>query len=70
MRSIIQKWGNSLAVRIPQSFAKDIHLKQGVIVNISLKKGSMVISPQTTPNYSLSKMLKETHPHNIHKINN
>ena len=31
MKARIQKWGNSLALRIPKPFAAETHLEQGVI---------------------------------------
>ena len=34
MEVTIQKWGNSLAIRIPGSFAKDISLRQGTCVDL------------------------------------
>ncbi len=45
MKSRIQKWGNSLAVRIPKSFAEEAGLKNESAVNVSLVKGKLVIAP-------------------------
>ena len=36
MKTRIQKWGNSLALRIPKSFAAETHLEQGTLVEVSL----------------------------------
>ncbi len=30
----VARWGNSLAVRIPAAVAKEMHLKEGDVVNI------------------------------------
>jgi len=35
----IQKWGNSLALRIPKSFAADAQIKNNSIVELSLVGG-------------------------------
>ena len=35
MKAVIQKWGNSLAVRIPKVFAEDAHIENGTEVEIS-----------------------------------
>lgn len=43
MRSRIQKWGNSLALRIPKSFAAEAHLKQDSQVEVSLVDGRIVV---------------------------
>lgn len=36
MKTRIQKWGNSLALRLPKSFAAETHLGQGTLVEVSL----------------------------------
>ena len=43
----ISKWGNSLALRIPAAFIKEIKLKDGDKVEATLSKdGSLIIRPQ------------------------
>ena len=39
MRTRIQKWGNSLALRIPKSFAVEVNLEQGSEVEVSSCEG-------------------------------
>ena len=34
MHTQIGKWGNSLAVRIPGIYAKDLHLKEGMDLDV------------------------------------
>lgn len=58
MTTVLQKWGNSLALRIPSSFAKDIRLHQGSEVEVSLVEGKMVMEPKGKTKPSLAKMLK------------
>ena len=56
----ISKWGNSLAVRIPASFIKQIHLKDGDRVEAILSNdGSLVIRPQKLDRKTIAKMAKE-----------
>lgn len=43
MKSIAQKWGNSLAVRIPKAFAEEVHIKEGVQVEMELHEGGVLI---------------------------
>ena len=43
METKIQKWGNSLAVRIPSSMAKESDLFEGAEVKIELDKNSNII---------------------------
>ena len=66
MNSTVQKWGNSLALRIPRSLAKDIHLHQGSMVNVSVVEGKMVVNPKGRRKYSLSRLLKGVTKKNRH----
>jgi len=42
----IQKWGNSLALRIPKSYAEDIKLHKGAVVDIREAEGKLIINQQ------------------------
>ena len=53
MKTRIQKWGNSLALRIPKSFAQEIHLEQGTMVEVSLQEGTLRITPLAHPPITL-----------------
>jgi antitoxin MazE len=44
MKTRIQKWGNSLALRIPKSFAAEVGLEQDSDVEIALVNGRLLIS--------------------------
>ena len=67
MNATIQKWGNSLALRIPMSFAKNIHLHQGSAVDIVLSKGKIEIHPKNPrKKYVLSEMLKKITKDSVH----
>jgi antitoxin MazE len=39
MKVRVRKWGNSLAMRIPRSFAKEARIEQDNEVNLSLEEG-------------------------------
>ncbi|HTY42366.1 MAG TPA: AbrB/MazE/SpoVT family DNA-binding domain-containing protein [Thermoanaerobaculia bacterium] len=41
MRTRVQKWGNSLAVRIPKPFAEGAGLKPATEIEVSLEKGTL-----------------------------
>ena len=67
MQTVIQKWGNSLAVRIPKSFAKQINISNGTEVDLSIKKNKLVISPVQKDNeYDLDSFLAKVDDSNIH----
>lgn len=66
MNATVQKWGNSLALRIPSSLAKDVHLRQGSVVEVAVVEGKMVVEPKGEHHYSLSKLLKGITKNNRH----
>jgi len=66
MTTIVQKWGNSLALRIPISLAKDVHLYQGSMVEVSVIEGKMVVKPKGQCKFLLSHLLKGITKHNRH----
>ena len=66
MNLSIQKWGNSLAFRIPSAIAKDIHLHRGSEVEIDVVNGNIMLKPARQKKYSLSKLLKKISKSNLH----
>ena len=66
MQTKIQKWGNSLAIRIPKSFALNINLKQGELVDLSVDESKIVITPIERKEYSLEELLKGVSKNNLH----
>jgi antitoxin MazE len=67
MRTKVQKWGNSLALRIPKAFALDAQLEPDSVVEISLVDGQIVLKPVSTPVWTLEKLLAGIHSDNIHQ---
>ena len=66
MQTKIQKWGNSLAVRIPKAFVKEAHVAYGTSVDLSVSDGKIVIVPQSEPEYRLEDLLKGVTKRNLH----
>lgn len=62
----IQKWGKSLAIRIPQSFARQTNIDQGSFVDLSLIEGALVARPVQEQEYSLETLLAHITEENIH----
>jgi len=62
----VQKWGNSLALRIPKSFAAETRVQAGSAVNISVREGALLIRPVRRSGYRLSGLLKKVTKRNIH----
>lgn len=66
MHTTIQKWGNSLAVRIPKPFIKEAHISSGSEVDLKYDKGRIIIVPQTQAKYSLADLLDSVTALNKH----
>lgn len=66
MRVQVQKWGNSLALRIPSSFAKESHIEKGSEVELSLEAGKIVVNPVKKPAYALDDLLSGVTEDNLH----
>lgn len=66
MLTKVQKWGNSLALRIPKAFALDAQLENDSVVEISFVDGQIVIKPISTPNLTLEQLLSGVNDNNIH----
>ena len=64
MKTVIQKWGNSLGIRIPSLYVKEFALKNGSSVEILEEEGKIIIVPKKVTLESLvSGITKE----NIHE---
>ncbi|BDT75542.1 AbrB/MazE/SpoVT family DNA-binding domain-containing protein [Polynucleobacter sp. KF022] len=60
MKIKISKWGNSIALRIPTAFIKDMRLKCSDRVEATLSSdGALIIRAQKLDRKTLSKMARE-----------
>ena len=67
MRVRVQKWGNSLAIRIPMPFAKETKIEQGSFVDLSAKEGLLIAKPIDEQEYTLSELLDAVTKKNRHE---
>jgi antitoxin MazE len=68
MEGQIGKWGNSLALRIPSSVAREASVSEGKPVEISVRKGSIVITPiDKAHRYSLDELVAGITEENRHE---
>ncbi len=65
MTATIQKWGNSLALRIPQAVAKQIHVKEGDPVTLKISSTGLTVKP-APKRPSLDELLARVTPGNLH----
>lgn len=66
MKTRVQKWGNSLALRIPKSFATEAGLDRDSSVEVSLIDGKLTIVPDTKPKFTLKQLLSQVTKENLH----
>ena len=68
MEAQIQKWGNSLALRIPKIFAGEVGLKENMPVTIEHVGHQLVITPIiiASPSPRLAALLEQITPDNVH----
>jgi antitoxin MazE len=67
MKTRVQKWGNSLALRIPKSFASEVGLDQNSSVEVSLKEGKLIVAPALEPKFTLKQLLRQVTEKNLHR---
>ena len=67
MQVRVQKWGNSLAVRIPQAFAKQASLSEGHCVALALDSDGGIVLRPTRRRYELSELVSRITPKNRHR---
>jgi len=67
MKTRVQKWGNSLALRIPRAIAADANIEAGSTVDIQLRDGKLAIEPITESSYELDELLAEVTDANLHR---
>jgi antitoxin MazE len=66
MVATVAKWGNSLAIRLPQHLVKEIQLTEGTEVDLVAIDGNLVIKPRTRKQYSLDELISAITPENLH----
>ncbi len=66
MQTKIQKWGNSLGLRIPRSFAAETQVEEGSTVDLSVENGRLVVRPVRARKYLLRELLKGISAQNLH----
>jgi antitoxin MazE len=65
MKTRVQKWGNSLALRIPKSFATEAGLHVDAAVDLSLVGGKLVVQPLKPEPFTLAQLLRGVTDENL-----
>ena len=66
VRVQVQKWGNSLALRIPKPFAQDVGVREGTAVQLSVSEGRLVAAPIRARKTRLKDLLARVSKTNLH----
>lgn len=66
METRIGKWGNSLALRIPQSVAASVGITRNAAVELTPRGGQLVVSVLNRPGAELDEFLARVTEDNLH----
>jgi antitoxin MazE len=66
VKTKVQRWGNSLAVRIPKSFAEEVGLADDSPIEMRLVKGGLLVEPLPAWAPSLDELLDGVTESNLH----
>ena len=66
MTTTIQKWGNSLAIRLPKALADEVQVHEGAKVELVATPGGVLVKTKRKPRYELSDLLDDITPDNVH----
>ena len=66
MITTVQRWGNSLAIRIPKPFALETDLHENSEVDIALD-GNRIIMRRARKEWRLGELIDAITPRNVHK---
>ena len=66
MTAAIAKWGNSLAVRIPQAIAEQMQIQAGSEISMDIIDGKIVLTPHRRKKYTLDELLDGMTSANLH----
>jgi antitoxin MazE len=66
----VSKWGNSLAVRIPQGIAKQAHISEGDALAMAIQSDGSIVLRSVRRRYSLAELVSRITPKNRHRETN
>ena len=66
MQTRVQKWGNSLGLRIPRGLAEQLGLGAGSEVSLSARDGDLLVRPALPARLNLEDLLAEVTTANLH----
>ena len=67
MHTKIQRWGNSLGLRIPRAFAIEAGVDVGAEVALSVRDGTLIVRPTRRAKYRLDDLVRKITAKNLHR---
>jgi len=67
MTTKVQRWGNSLGLRIPKALAEQTGVSAGSEVDLSVEDDALIARPVRTQKSDLKKLLRNVTATNIHE---
>ena len=62
----VQKWDDSLGVRISKSFAAEVRVRAGSSVKMNARDGQLLVRPVKVRAYTLGELVSKITPKNRH----
>lgn len=66
MQTKIQRWGNSLGLRIPRAFAAEAGVEAGAEVDLSVRDGDLIVKPARRVRYRVDELVRKITARNLH----
>ena len=69
MRTEFVRWGNSLALRVPSAFAKEVGAGEGKSAEMTVENGALVVKvvkPKKRRRYQLEQLIAQITKENCH----
>jgi antitoxin MazE len=67
MNAHFSRWGNSIALRIPNGMAKELQVSEGSTADLQVKDGALVVTPvDVVQEYDINELIAAITPENLH----
>ncbi len=66
MKTKVQKWGNSLSVRLPKTVTQEMGLQVDDILEIEIDDHRLILEARKDQEYRLTNLMKEVTEDNLH----
>lgn len=67
MTGVLQKWGNSVALRIPKAALQKANLREGLRVTVEVDRNRIILEEDTSRRSSLSELVMAITTDNRHE---